>query len=638
MLILAFSLCSADSDAASSKTNDPTPLPQDVYPDADIIISVDAKNNTLVTFKAYGDYQPSKDHPSEWFTLTYSENKDIKLRNISDANKEMYIVFEKASVRKLTLFEVDTKAALTAAISVRFLMVSGEIQTLSMVSVADRAIQYIGKSYDVMSSPVKSASFELRGGVIDLYSPTNNMLSVTNYDLNIQPGMTIHRLLTTGENGKYSQVNVSINGARIGYMANIASKIGTLNYDIQSGTINYFCIGANTEHTSNRSLSNMATSYVTGDVSVHIGQSAEITRCIIGGGILNMPLKLCNGDILSNPIIHIVEIDAPYTTVYNDTAFLTDNRTQAYHFNSNFKVGSSPQPSSIIESFTYKNTNVKVYSSNGVWTSMFSCTIPVGGILSLNTGFFIQPKGEFNISNGATVYNMDDIILCGKMNVEGTLVNNSVIEFRSGSELLGNVQGIGLLADYVRYSTPTSAISVMSQKTAVVIDQGQSYPVESISALLGNEHRSVNITMSDYTRIYGDEFMIALSNKPPEDGFDGIYRLEIKGIDPAVLGLATVTVTLPTDRSVCTAVYVLDQSANEYVMVGTSQYESEVKFVTQDNNKFYLLEYTADKPDQPPSPSPTINTDITNFDYVLIAAIVAVLAVTIYSLLTMKRD
>ena len=637
LMAFVFSVFAAETDSASVRPDEPQVLPQDVYPDADMIISIDSKNNTLVTFKAYGDYVVTKDHPSEWFTVTYPENKDVKLRLMSTVDKDMYIVYEKATVKKLTLFEVDTKAALSAAINVRFYMVSGSIQTLSLVSIADPIKRYVGTSYDVMSSPVKNAVFDLEGGEINLYNPTSAMVSITNYVLNVSPGMTINRLFTTGENGKYSNVDVYINGPQIGYMSNIESKIGTLNYNIQSGTIEYLCIGANSEHYPTRNLANMSTSHVTGDVTIHIGSSVQVNKCIIGAGILNNPNILCNGQLLTSPIIHIVQIDAPGITVYNDTAFLTERRNQAYHFDANYRIGTSPPAYPIAETFIYKNEIMPVYGPGGVWDSMSSCTIPVGGILSLNTSFFIQSNGEFFVSKGATVYNMDDMILCGLLINEGTMVNNSVIQCRSGSDIEGKIGGTGILADYIRYSTPTSAVNVMSQKMAVVVDQGELYPVESIYAILNDSRSSVSITVGEHTRIFVNEFMIALSEREPEKDFDGMYRLEIKGINQDVLGVSTVSVTLPTDSSVCTAVYALDSSSGEYVLLGTSLYEQDVKFNAQNYNKFYLLKYTDDRPD-PPSPSDQDVSVITSFDYILIAAIIAVLAVTAYSLFTMKRD
>lgn len=611
------------------------PLPQDLYPYADIILTADAKGNTLMTFKAYGDYVVTKDHPSEWFTHTYSQNTDIILRNLSQAGDYMEIVYDGANVRKLTIFSVDTKESLNSANSVHFTMYSGSIQTLAMLTASNQVKQYIGNSYDSIPTTLRNVTLDMKGGSVNLLNPTTEMLGITNYTVHLDYGLSVNRMYTTGENGKYSSVHIDMNGAAVGYMSNIASRIGHLIYDINSGSIDYFCIGANTEHSYNRNIGDLATSCVTGDVKVHIGSSATIGKCIMGGGILNMPRILRNGALVSEEIVHMVVIDAQNTTVSNDSAFLAERRTSAYHFG-NYKIGGNPSASSISDSFSYLKTTMKVYAEDGVWTSFSSCTIPVGGIVSLNTEYIVQTDGYLNISKGATLYNSDNMVISGSLYIGGTLINNSVIQCRSGSEIEGTPEGIGYLADYVHYSSPTSSLNVMSQRNAVVIDQETQYPVESISTILAEDNLTVTITIEGSQRIYGDEFMIALNPVDPPENFDGMYRLDIKGIDRDLLAICTVEVTLPTDHNQCTAVYVFDEAEGQYKMISAAEYESQVFITAGTYNDFYLLNYTSERP-IPPQPI-VINTDMTWFDYVLIAAIIGVLAVTVYSLVTMKRD
>ena len=226
-LAVAMTSFAEDEDAA-----DPAPLPQEIYPNADVIITKDSKDNTLVTFRAYGDYKVTKDHPSEWFTITYPSNTDVTIRNLSMVDSKLNIVFDGASVKKLILFSVDTKAALNAAVNVNFHMYSGEIQTLSLMSIPRSISQYLGTSYDSMSSPLHTVTLNLHKGSIDLLNPTAYMVSITNYHLNIFNDMSINKLYTTGENGKYSNLYVNMNGSHIGYMTNIASKVGTIRYAV----------------------------------------------------------------------------------------------------------------------------------------------------------------------------------------------------------------------------------------------------------------------------------------------------------------------------------------------------------------------------------------------------------------------
>lgn len=633
LLLISASAIAIDPADAADPPKDP--LPQDLYPGADIIITADAKGNTLVTFKAYGDYVVTKDHPSEWFSLTYSQNTDVVLRNLSEADDYMEIVYDGAIVRKLTVFNVDTKESLNAADSVHLTMYSGSIQTLTVLSVSNQIKQYIGNSYDSIPATLRNVILDLNGGTINLFNPTSNMLGITNYTVHLDYGLSVNRLYITGENGKYSSVHIDMNGAEIGYMSNIASRIGSLVYDLNSGSIDYFSIGANTEHNYNRSIGDMATFHVTGDVKVHIGSSATIGKCIMGGGILNMPRILCNGTLVSEEMVHMVVIDAQGTTVHNDSAFLTERRTSAYHFG-NYRIGGNPSASSISDSFTYLKSTMKVYSEEGVWTSYSSCTIPVGGIVSLNTKFIVQSDGYLNLAKGASLYNSDDMVISGSLIIGGTLINNSVIQCRSGSVIEGTPEGIGYLADYVHYSSPTSSLNVMSQRNAVVIDQETQYPVESISTILAEDNLTVTITIEGSRRIFGDQFMIALNPVEPPESFDGMYRLDIKGIDRDLLAICTVEITLPTNHNLCTAVYVFNESEGQYEMISAAEYESQVFFTAGTYNEFYLMNYTSERPN--PSQPIVINTDMTWFDYVLVAAIIAVLAVTVYALVTMKRD
>ena len=630
-LAVAMTSFAEDEDAA-----DPAPLPQDIYPNADVIITKDSKDNTLVTFRAYGDYKVTKDHPSEWFTITYPSNTDVTIRNLSMVDSKLNIVFDGASVKKLILFSVDTKAALNAAVNVNFHMYSGEIQTLSLMSIPRSISQYLGTSYDSMSSPLHTVTLNLHKGSIDLLNPTAYMVSITNYHLNIFNDMTINKLYTTGENGKYSNLYVNMNGSHIGYMTNIASKVGTIRYDIQSGIIDYFCLGANTEHVSSKKLANMSTFYVSGDVKIHLSDYLTVKKCIMGAGILNIPNLLRNGEIVSDSVIHMVTIDAPDLTIYNDSSFFTERRTSAYHFN-NYKIGQNPYAYSLMDTFDYNGTDVKVYSENGVWDSKSSCTIPVGGLLSINTELFVQYDGRFTVEKGATVYNSNNVVLSGYLIVEGTFINNSVIQCRLGSSVTGDISGIGYLAEYKNDPITTSTLDVKTDRTAVVIALPDELSIETISATFTNDNRSVTIAIDNIECIIDNELLISLHEVDPPEDFERTFRLDVKGIDISDSEKCKLSVTLPTNNNVCTDVYAFDYITNEYEVIGSSEFDTKVTFPSDDYNQFFLLTYIDDRPN--PNPEPVDEkTGMTNLDYFLIAAIIAVLCVTVYAIVTMKRD
>ncbi len=634
LILLALALALVPFAQTSDGATTQEPLPQETYPDADIIITADAKGFTLITFKAYGEYQVTKEHPSEWFTKTITSSDVSYLRNMSEASEDMEIVFDGATVRKLTLFNLDTKASLNSAIDVHFTMVSGSISTLSLYTASSQVKQYLPSSYDAMPSAIHSATMDLISGTIDVLNPTDLMLSITKYDVCLENGMVVNRLYTTGENGRYSNVSVTVNGATIGYMTNLASKIGNLEYDIRFGTIDYLSLGSNTEHMSARKLADMPTCQVTGDVYVYIGPSTVLGKCILGAGILNIPQILSTGEYVENPIVHMISIDARGFTVSSDSAFLTERRTSAYSLY-NYEVGKNPHTYSLMTSFYNNGESMQVYSETGVWSSISNNVLTTGSVLSINCNFVVQQDGEFILEEGATLYNSDNLVVSGILDIEGLMVNNSVIQCRSGSTVLGTYTGIGVMADYVHYSSPAASLNVMSQSEAAVIDLDQMYPVESISAYLSDDRRSVTITIEGSQRIYGDQFTIALVEKEPPETFSASYRLDIKGIDKDVLGICTVEVTLPTDPEVCTAVYVFDPTVMEYVALANSEYESEISFTAGTYNTFYLYNYTTDRPELP---DPIINTEMKAIDYYLIAAIIAVLAVTTYLLVTMKRD
>ena len=633
---VATSVSMQQADPAAADEGPIIILPQDTYPDADVIITADDRGYTLVTFKAYGDYVVTEEHPSIWFTETYRPNLDLTVRNMSEAPGTMKIVFDGATVKRLTLLNVDYRQGLNAGMDLSFTMYGGTIQTLSVLTVSKDVKGYLPSSYDSAPMPLRSAAINLISGKIDLINPMTDMVSISDYSLTMEYRMTVNRVFTTGENGRYSKVYVAMHGATIGYMANIASKIGNLEYEILSGSIDYFAIGANSEHNSSRNLSSMATSYVSGDVSVHIGEETEFTQCIIGAGILNIPHVLCNGEVITDDVVHMVVIDAPGTTINNDMAFLSERRNTAYHFY-DYKIGQMPYPTVIMDYFKYNNKSERVYSESGVWTSMSSTVLPVGSVFSINADYYITSDATFTVSKGATMYNSDDFIICGTLTIDGTLVNNSFIQSRPGSTITGNTSGVGAIADYVYYSEPTSNIDVISHTAAIVVAQNTQYPIEKISASLFEDTISVTIAIGGTQRIFSDQISISLQDIGPSGDFVDSYRLEIKGIDRTLLGLCTVDVKLPVNPNECTAVYVYNSETQKYDLLATAEYESSITFDAGSDNQFFMYTYTTDRPVLPDYSPIAINAEIKPIDYWLFAAIIAVLAVTVYALVTMRR-
>jgi len=174
----------------------------------------------------------------------------------------------------------------------------------------------------------------------------------------------------------------------------------------------------------------------------------------------------------------------------------------------------------------------------------------------------------------------------------------------------------------------------MSERDAVVISLQEQNAIEDITATLGEGKETVIITADGSSRIYGNQFMIALTDVSANGEFDKELRLDIKGIDRNTLNNCTVEVYMNVDQQVCNAIYVQDPETEGFTILSTAEYDSQIKFMAGGNQKFYLLSYTTDRPELPE----TSDKGMSTFDYALVAAIVAVLAVTVYALFTMKRD
>ena len=632
-LFLAVCLFCGSTDAAD--TNDLSP--EERYPDADVILTLDQRGDTLMTFKAYGEYKPSEQHPSIWFTQTFMSSSDVLIRSMDDVDKKITIVMDGPSIKDLTLFTLDSRSALSASIDVDFTMVKGSIQTFSLFSVSPKAQSYIGTSYDMMYTPIANADIVLKSGKIVTFDPTSDMLAVTNLKLQIDHGMTIGSLYPTGENGKYSSVRVAINGATIGYMSNLASRIGYLEYDIMSGSIDYLSIGANTEHTSARNLAALPTSYVTGDVTVRIGPLTDVKRCIMGAGILNIPHILCNGTSISDPVVRMVVIDAPGTVVYNDVAFLNERRNLALHFG-NYTFGESPSFSALMDTMIVKGATTKVYSEEGIWDPVSSCTLPEGSFLSMNADLYLPSDSVFLLKEGATAVNSGRIILYGSMFLEGKMVNNSAIQCRPDSYIEGDVSGIGYLADYIRYYGQTDVLRAMSSREAMVIEQEQPAPLTGLFAAFTDDFRSVSVSTTGAQRIIGDQFTIALTHSGPSEHFSASYRMDLQGIDRQTLKACSVYVTMPTDPEYRTAAYVYNEETGKYVVLESVEYASTITVSASNYSQFHLFLYTTETPNLPEDDPSNPDAGMGDLDYVLIIAIVAVLALTLRTLITMKRD
>lgn len=605
---------------------------QEVYPAADIVITSDQDGATVIIRKT-----TASESTDEWTSETIPSMSEIDLCYLSEVKGGLNVVYEGGDVKRLTFFYVDSAQSLNSAIDLDFRMLGGSIQTLTFFNISKVIAPSLSKTYDGAQTPIRNATITLESGFIDLYNPTSDIISISDYRVYLGNGMTVNKFHTTGENGRYPNVAISMNGATVGYMANVSSKIGSLRYDILSGSVDYLCIGADSERSSTiaavMSYEQLSTSYATGEVSLHVLPAAKIGSCIMGAGILSMPHLLCNGEVVTEQITHKVVIDASKVTVVNDTAFLTDTRTSAYHFNY-YKVGSNPFSSNILQKVRMNNTNIKVYSESGIWDSISSCVIPVGAILSLDADFIIESDGSMALMKGSTVYNSGNIIVKGTLDIGGNLINNNLIQCWNGSVIIGVPEGVGTVADYVVCPEGATHLLIESDRVAVILVMDYVKDLESIEVDLEYEG-IVSIYLDSFEGMAGTLY-VSLIKKGPYRTFNESIELDVRGLEKYSLS-PIIGISIPTDSEVCTAAYVYNEEDEEYEIISTSEYESSIVFPAGSYRDFYLLQYTTERPALPEDPVEKQEV-ITSIDYFLIAAIIAVLAVTVYILVTMKRD
>ena len=521
--------------------------PWDRYPYADFIITVDKDGSTVVNYQA--PVTPDDESSAmEWRSTKYAAGSDISVVNWSDVEPpDLEIVYEGADVGDLSLIRIDDATLSMKYVNITFYMVSGTIDTLSLVTVPYSQQSKLGNSYiDAMFNPIVDAEVHLLGGRVTEFNPTASMVHIESMKVNVGTGMTVDRLLTTGDNGRYGQVDINLLGGTVGYMANLKSRIGSLSYNMEYGTVRYFCIGADTEAGGNQNLSSACTSYVTGDVDVRIGDKVSIGYAIIGGGMVNNPNILCNGEKVQDTPARNISIEANGKEVHADTCFMNEKRTHSYQFGS-YKVEGSPSTRQVSTTCSLSNgSTIPVYGPEGIWSGNSNLIIPQGTSMFVNCILYVSSGGVIDIELGGRLVITDSLIMYGVVNAVGELINSSVIELRDNGELSGTVSGGGYIADYIVSQTTGSSINIMSSFDTVVISQLNSHYVQEITALLLSGECSVSISVQYSGMAFGsDRFMISLKELVSNDDFAGAYNLYIEGVDPSLLEICMVDVTIP---------------------------------------------------------------------------------------------
>ncbi len=562
---------------------------EDEYPDADCIIAQGERSSVIVIRKVPGS-------DGEWKTTTVSANSSLVVSQLSDVSGSLNVVMVGGTLSSLTLVQTDVTSGVSP-IDVHFTMEGGSVSDLCVLSVPSSLEGSLSKSYTLMFGPLGTVDLDLIAGDIGDLVPTEDMVSVSYMEVTIGSGMTIDRMMTSGTNGRYGEIQVYLRGGNVGYMANQKSVVGTLSYDMESGSVNYLCIGADTEARTGSTLSSMNTFYVQGDVSVSINHTVSIRTAIMGGGIVDVPSILWNGEEVTAPAAKNVDLDAPSTVISTDRCFFTSSRSQStvYQFSS-FKYGDNPRTKSIsTDVYISGRGTVPVYGEGGIWESSSSLTIPMAYHLYSNTRLSVASGAVLLVEKGSVLVNSGHMLLSGTLDVQGSVINTGVVEKRDGGTIEGEgMTGDGLVAYCINVNPSGDVIDVMaSGDDAVVLRTDSTVYVSHISVLLMNAQTSVVIDAPDTMYIGGSEFIIGLSLIENEDGTE-LYRLTIDGIDPAVLSMMEITVGVPQTSSQTVYAYRVSETGDYVPMEVLDTSYGEITFIADGAGDYIISDVSPD--------------------------------------------
>ncbi len=600
----------------------------DAYGYADYIISEGAKFSVDITYREYAD-----DGTYEWAVRSVLQVSNLSLTQLSALDESLSVVMTGGTLGNLTLIQTDSLQDITRT-DVEFEMLGGELANLKVLTVPSYLESGLKNSYILMFGLLGDITLDLQVGRIGDLIPTEDMISVETMTVLIGDGMSVDRMLTSGSNGRYDIILVRLLGGAVGYMSNEKSVVGMLTYEFESGSVDYFSIGANSEAGSNSFLSAMNTFYVQGDVTVRVDDSVTIRQAIIGAGILDTPSVLWNGDTPNPSSSRNIEIDAPGMAISPDTCFFTSNRTHSnvYIF-STYIIGGTPRTRSISTNYYSGSTQVPVYGENGIWASATDMSVQVGHYLYLNTMLTIYSNSVFTVEPGWRLVTAGHILLSGVLVNGGDVLNSGVIEKRDGGDIQGSrVTGNGFVAYCIDVSPTDGRIEVMAfdDDTVVIRTDGTVY-ISLISALFDGGDRGVVIAVPDTLYVGGNEFMVGLRELEDGDYISG-YELTITGIGRNVLESLSIEVTVPCTVSSDTGCYVYHQGSDgtyQVIEVVDNRSYREIVFMASGLGEYYLFTI-------PPDGEVGSGLDENTPNIYLAAVIVIIGAVVVYILL--KRD
>ena len=192
-------------------------LPQELYPDADIIVT-DDDGSVLVTKRLAEPDPDGQTHTVQ----RYRQNSDLTLADWTDVDGSVSIVFDGASVRNLTVLSLDTISDPEAPVDVEFTMVSGSATSITGVSAVLRVETALPDSHFTAYSPVSSLTMSIAGDV-DVVSASDCLVEIGSIDITVKKGARIDRLYPSGEDGRCTDLSVTIAGGDVGLAQDVHS-------------------------------------------------------------------------------------------------------------------------------------------------------------------------------------------------------------------------------------------------------------------------------------------------------------------------------------------------------------------------------------------------------------------------------
>lgn len=531
ILTVAVVLLAPSSEGAS----DTDPLPQDIYPDADVIISEGKNGWVVVTTKV-------SDDPT-YRTKEVRSGSSIRLVDWTDVDGSIVVVMDSGTLRDITVITVDRVVKSPKPVDVEFTMVSGEVSTLTMVSSSQSLSSSLPSSYFNAYKAIGSLEVSICGDV-GTFNACDSLIAVSEMSLNVGASATVDRLYTTGSDGYFVAVDVEVTGGTIGYMTNRSAVVGTLDYHFRTGSVDYLSLGADTEGGSGYYLSNMWTFYVMRDFSVSIDDAFGIKRVIVGGGIIDPPSILCNGEEPEVILSRNITLDVRNHQLDLESCFIV-SEDRALRLGG-YSLGSSVSNAEIRETYYQTYQRLPIYGDEGIWSGFGGAVVLGGTNLYSSSNIYVPNNSDLIVDVGGHLVNSGDIMLVGNLLIDGRVYNSGIIEKQSGGSIEGEVSGDGYIASCIFARPNEGMINIMTVEDSAIVIRSTSGDIEFQSATMRfNDAGAKIIVVSGDTPIVNSMLLAAISVTDGEDR-EKTWRIHLEGFGTDYGILVTMSVSIPS--------------------------------------------------------------------------------------------